>query len=423
MMNTFLKQLLVDATPSMDDFVSELGELLPWLYRLQDTRQDSEWHGEGNVHIHTDWVLTELYQLLNNKAQHITGWRRLALILGTAFHDIAKCVCTKDAEINGVSRVIAPSHEANGRSYLAFRLMALELPYHVVWSILGLVGEHHMPKRLVVKNASKQDYWRLSRRVDCELVYWLEVADMKGRICPDLDAQLMHLEEFKLFCQEYDVWTQSFRLPKSWMEHLSVMSQTSQEFLYAQAIYEMSHSVISLPEEVEARYYKSHQRYAEVIILCGISGSGKSSYAKKHFAEYEIICLDDIRRDVFGSRSVQKNHGKILHIAKERLKAALRNKRSVVWDATCLREDFREPLVSMAMNYGALVTLIVFQQPPETFKLRNQQRNNAVPDKVIVKQMDTFQWPLLDDYHRFVVLDSYGETLYQSGVYHPAFVA
>jgi len=121
----WLKSLSVSATPDIDECVEVLGKNVEWLWQFKTTEQDPEWHAEGDVHIHTGMVLDELYLLLEKEAKHIQGWRRQALILGVLFHDIAKPVRTKRAEIQGIERVIAPQHEEYGRSYLAFKLILL----------------------------------------------------------------------------------------------------------------------------------------------------------------------------------------------------------------------------------------------------------------------------------------------------------
>jgi CRISPR/Cas system-associated protein Cas10 (large subunit of type III CRISPR-Cas system) len=76
-------------------------------------------------------VLDELYILLREQVPHIQGRRRQALILGVLLHDIGKPVRTKSVEIQGIERIASPQHESVGRSYLAFKLSALNLPFKV----------------------------------------------------------------------------------------------------------------------------------------------------------------------------------------------------------------------------------------------------------------------------------------------------
>ena len=202
----WVRSLEGTATPDIEECIAVLGDQISWLHRLKNTEQDPQWHAEGNVHIHTNMVLTELYQLLANDASHIVGEQRQALVMSALFHDIAKPERTRSYEIDGQIRVGAPKHAYYGASYLAFKLTELDLNFASVWSILGLVAEHHTPKLLVMKNKSKSNYLKPARQANTELVYWLEVADIRGRLCPDHESQLQCLEEYRMFTEEYRVW-------------------------------------------------------------------------------------------------------------------------------------------------------------------------------------------------------------------------
>ena len=59
----WLASLAIDSEPSIDECISFLGDVIDWLHLLESTEQDSEWHAEGNVKIHTSMVLDELYKL------------------------------------------------------------------------------------------------------------------------------------------------------------------------------------------------------------------------------------------------------------------------------------------------------------------------------------------------------------------------
>ncbi|MEL6930993.1 MAG: HD domain-containing protein [Cyanobacteria bacterium J06600_6] len=159
----FLQQVFAGKTPSIDEFVDVLGDRLPLLKDYKTTLQDSEWHAEGDVHIHVGMVLDEAYKILQTEAGHLDRERRLSLILGALLHDIYKSIATKEQEIEGKVRIVAPRHASKGRSYLAPKLMGLDLPYSVVESTLSLVGYHHDPKQLVTKDKPSGAYKRISR--------------------------------------------------------------------------------------------------------------------------------------------------------------------------------------------------------------------------------------------------------------------
>jgi len=404
-MKDWLEALKSDATPCIDECITVLGDKVEWLHQFKYTEQDSEWHAEGDVHIHTGMVLEELYALLKNEAEHVVGERRQALILGALLHDIAKPCSTKPMEIKGRIRIASPHHETLGRSYLAPILAAMPLSFGVIWQILGMVGEHHMPKLLVVKNQTKGPYLALSRRANCELLYWLEIADMRGRICPDRHIQLQYLDEFKMFAQEYGVWNSAY-FPNELIPLISDESKQARRFILMSAITDMQASAISMPEEAIARCYPHKNRYSHLVVLCGPSGSGKSSYAARHYKDYACISLDEIREEINGNRSSQKNPGEVLHLAKDRLKAYLRAKQNVIWDATNLRSDFRKILCDFGFDYHALVTLIVFLHSHKSLKAANSKRTHAVPEIVLSKQLQNFQFPLVDEAHEYIVVDS-----------------
>lgn len=406
----WLGALKESAVPTIDECVASLCTVFPYLDLLKVTEQDPEWHGEGDVHIHTGMVLDELYMLLQKEAAYIQGERRQALILGVLFHDIAKPVCTRRRDINGIERVVSPQHESVGRSYLAYKLMGLGLSYTVVDWVLGLVGEHHIPKRLVVNDAGEGEYLALSRRADCELLYFLERADMSGRYCPDKRKQLEYLAVFKLFCLEYRVWWPEANAYQHWQNVLRRalvdFDVDTQDLIYGNAIRDKESGLITMPEEALAKSYRYRNQHAQLVIMCGPSGSGKTRWIKKNLPDYHVVSLDDIRQALSGDRTNQKIQGQVLQEAKLRLKRHLASHHKVVWDATGLRKDFRTQVCDFGYAYQALVTLVVFQQPESMFFEGNRHREYAVPEAVLSQQIKSMEWPTRDEAHRYVVIDS-----------------
>ena len=416
----WLESLAVDATPDMDECVEVLGPYIDYLNRFKDTPQDPEWHGEGDVHIHTGMVLDELYLLLGSEASHIQGWQRQALILGVILHDIAKPIRTREIDIQGTIRIGAPQHEDIGRSYLAFKLQDFGLPFKVIWTVLNLVGEHHMPKLLAVRNKPSKDYFRMARQVNTELVYWLEVADMRGRTCPDMSQQLLYLEEFKLFAEEYGVWDQSFDVRSKLAPELDQLLPSIQDYVYAHALYQLENGKITQPEEALGTTYQHREDHPHVVVMCAPSGSGKSTWINQNYPDYELVSLDELREEFNGDRSIQKNKGQIIQAAKELLRVSLRKKQGVVWDATNLRSDFRALIADLARDYHALVTLVVILQPENAIYKNNRARKYSVPESVLDKQLDDYQLPTLDEAHQYWVVGEKGKTLFRSGYYQEA---
>ena len=413
----WLDSLTRQHTPHFEECVSFLGKYFPLLHEFSVTEQDSQWHAEGNVAIHTEMVLSELYELLRSEAAHITGTNRQILILSALLHDIAKPITTRPKEIAGVTRIVAPKHEEIGRSYLATKLIQLPLKHTSIMAIMGLVGFHQMPKLLVIKNKSESDYFYLSLHADLALLYWLELADMKGRICEDVDQQITFLALFKLFAEEYQLW-ETGDPSQSKLNNIQIKpSHNEQIYLNGYALRQLALGLISTPEEAIAKNYQGAQEYSHLYVMCGISGSGKSTWIAKHLPEFDIISLDEIRAEINGKRSSQKNIGQVLQLAKLRLKTALANKRNVVWDATNIRKDFRKIICDFGINYGALITLVTFQIKESSLRKSNKDREHAIGDDIISSQLHQLEWPSFIEGHRMLTIGEKGKERFRQGTF------
>lgn len=408
---TWLATLADDARPSFAECLQQLGDLFPELHRFAATEQDPQWHAEGDVAIHTAMVLDALYTLLAQQAAHLRGSKRQALILGALLHDIAKPITTQRRHINGVERVVAPRHEELGRNLIAVPLMALGLDYRVVEQVLGLVGYHQQPKLLVVRNGTYADYLRLAINADLELLYWLEVADMRGRHCPDQALQLQLLDEYRLFAEDYGLWQQ----PGLWARLTAAVqvrdSDRAQCHLDAMTVDDLVHGRIVMAEEAIARHHERAERHSRLYVMCGISGSGKSTWVSRQLPDARLISLDELREQLNGDRASQKQRGKLIQLAKARLKTALAAGEDVVWDATNIRRDFRSQICGLGRDYGALVTLVVFHLPLARVLAQDRQRRHRVDSIVIDDQIARMQWPEREEAHRQCIIGEHGAVL------------
>ena len=411
----FLDTVLQGATPSIDDFVAGLGDRFSWLREYKSTLQDPEWHAEGDVHIHVGMVLAETYKILNSEATHLSPERRLSLILGALLHDIAKPKTTKQREIQGIVRTVAPRHASRGRSYLAPKLIGLGLSYEVVETTLGLVGYHHDPKQLVTQEKAAGKYKRLARLADPELLYWLELADIRGRDCRDKQQQLNYVEMYGLFAQEYNAWARFGSEYQAWRQYfnseLPDWDLDTRDLIFSRAIARWESGEIFTPESEIARSYSYRDRFPQVVVTFGVSGSGKSTWIEKNLPEHTIISLDNIRQQIAKSRSDQAQNSRVVQLAKEQLKVLLRSNSKIVWDATNIRKDFRQQVINLSRNYGALVTLVIFHCPEDVYFQRNKERSHSIPEKVLSKQIEQMEFPELDEGDRTIVVDENGNKL------------
>ena len=113
-----------------------------------------------------------------------------------------------------------------------------------------------------------------------------------------------------------------------------------------------------------------------LVVLIGASGSGKSTFAKKHFLATEVISSDFCRGLVADDESDQAatpHAFELLHfIASKRLAAG----RLTVVDATSVKREDRKPLIDLARRYHALPVAIVLHLSERICQDRNRGRSD-----------------------------------------------
>ena len=129
-----------------------------------------------------------------------------------------------------------------------------------------------------------------------------------------------------------------------------------------------------------------------LIILCGPSSSGKSTFAQKHFLPTEVISSDYCRAlvsDDENSLDATDDAFELLHyIAAKRLK---RNKRVVI-DATNVRAEGRRQLLKLAKEYHVLPAIIAFDIEKKILKQRHKERaDRDFHESIIWKQYRNFK--------------------------------
>ncbi|MEW2528298.1 polynucleotide kinase-phosphatase [Streptomyces sp. NPDC047071] len=122
-----------------------------------------------------------------------------------------------------------------------------------------------------------------------------------------------------------------------------------------------------------------------LVVLIGASGSGKSTFARRHFKPTEVISSDFCRglvADDENDQSASRDAFDVLHyIAGKRLAAG----RRTVVDATNVQSESRKQLVELARRHDVLPIAIVLDVPEEVCAARNASRTDRadLPRRVI----------------------------------------
>lgn len=136
-----------------------------------------------------------------------------------------------------------------------------------------------------------------------------------------------------------------------------------------------------------------------LIVLCGISGSGKSTFRdllceSNHFA---IVCPDFIRKELYGDESVQGDGNKVFSKAFEDLNNFGACHFDCVFDATNTTKKARKKVIEQGRKHFDFILCYYFA-PDLTKSIENQKkRERQMPHDVLVRQVQQWQTPTLDE--------------------------
>jgi predicted kinase len=335
---------------------------------MKNCPQDAIHHAEGDVWTHTRMVVEALrqdadYQSLNAREQYM-------LFLAALLHDVAKPPCT--FEENG--RIVSPKHAAIGEKVA--REILWDADFEIRETVASLVRLHGLPIWSLEKYNPHRAVIASSLRLNNHHLYLLSKADAMGRWCDTKDELLLRVELFKEFCIENDC----FYEPKAFHNNHSR--------------YKFFHND---DDNYPSPIFDDTQ--FEVILMSGIAGSGKDTYAEKHYAHLPMVSLDAIRTEFKIKPTDKEAQGKVAQIAYERAKEFCRKKQSFVWNSTNLSSDLRARLTRTLGVYNPYFRIIYVETAlNNVFSRRKEDIKVSVLERM-VKQLDI---PLSTEAHEVI---------------------
>ena len=125
-----------------------------------------------------------------------------------------------------------------------------------------------------------------------------------------------------------------------------------------------------------------------LVALVGAAGSGKSTFAARHFAADAVLSSDAFRELIAGDARDQKATGAAFAALYVALETRLRAGRSAVVDATNVTAKARRALLRRAAASGVPAVAIVLDLPDGLVLARNAARGAAaVPEHAVRRQL------------------------------------
>lgn len=148
----------------------------------------------------------------------------------------------------------------------------------------------------------------------------------------------------------------------------------------------------------------------KLIVMCGLSASGKSTVAKELAVKYDaaIVSSDAIREELCGSVSDQSKNEEVFKIFHRRIREYLNRGQSVIADATNITMKSRQTNMENVKGLNVEKVAYIVPKRVEDCVRDNIDRKHPVPEEVIYKQEKRFQIPFIEEGFDKIIIHDFG---------------
>jgi putative nucleotidyltransferase with HDIG domain len=341
----------------------------PCLQSLASCEQNPVYHAEGNVWIHTQLVCEALVSLTAWQAMNQTD--RSILFAAALFHDLAKPLATQIADDG---KITAKGHVNLGARMVRQILQDLRTPFAIREAIVAIVRYESLPLWFWDKSNPLKAIIKASQFIRCDWLALVAEADVLGRICKDREQLLERVEFFREFCQEYNCFDRAYPFAS-----------------------DFSRFVYFNKEAGDPTYEVYDDTRLEVILMCGLPGTGKDYWIEHHRSDLPVISLDRLRVEM--GISPTNPQGQIVQAGRDLAKGYLQSETSFIWNATNIVKPIRSGLIGLFTGYRARVRIVYLEVPFDRVLKQNRNRPARVPEQVIYRYRDRLEIPDLTEAH------------------------
>lgn len=142
---------------------------------------------------------------------------------------------------------------------------------------------------------------------------------------------------------------------------------------------------------------------AKLIVLMGLPGSGKSTYAKDYLEDHpedSVWCSSDtMRKELYGDENIQGDAQEVFTNLHKRVAEYLKNNFTVIYDATNVNRKSRKSVIKLAKSISNQIDIhgvVVWASLEECLK-RDSERARSVGKAVIDKFIRRWESPYYDE--------------------------
>lgn len=148
----------------------------------------------------------------------------------------------------------------------------------------------------------------------------------------------------------------------------------------------------------------------ELIVMCGLSGSGKTTIAKELAVKHDtiIVSSDAIRKEICGTVADQSKNEEVFKIFHKRIREYLSKGQSVIADATNITMKSRWAIIENVKKLDVEKVCYIIPKRVEDCVRDNIDRKHPVPEEVIYKQEKRFQIPFIEEGFDKIVIHDFG---------------
>lgn len=131
------------------------------------------------------------------------------------------------------------------------------------------------------------------------------------------------------------------------------------------------------------------------IMMCGLSGSGKSTIAKELAKQHDatVFSSDALREELFHDVNNQERNQELFVELHKRIKECLKSGKSAIMDATNINYKKRMAFLQELKNIPCEKICVLMATPYEKCLNRNYERERNVPEHVIERMYRAFDPP------------------------------